>query len=157
MTKKEYKSVGIIIVAKDTNRFFMLHRVNYPIAWSALAGGMEGDENPIETIKREIKEEIGLNPDLVKDIKVVGTSNTMGHTHYVMVGLVDKEFVVPNLKKNENDDYGWFTDKNLPSPIHPGFLKSLEMIKPLLDLRESLKLGLKKLLNEQKHNKGRRT
>ena len=147
MAKKEYQSVGIIMVARDTNRFFMLHRVNYPVAWSALAGGMEGNEDPIETVKREIKEEIGLNPNLVKDIKVVGTSNTMGHTHYVMVGFVDNEFKVPRLQKEENDTYGWFTEENLPSPLHPGFLKSLEMIKPLLDLRENVKLNLKKLLN----------
>ena len=147
MAKKEYQSVGIIMVARDTNRFFMLHRVNYPVAWSALAGGMEGNEDPIETVKREIKEEIGLNPNLVKDIKVVGTSNTMGHTHYVMVGFVDNEFKVPRLQKEENDTYGWFTEENLPSPLHPGFLKSLEMIKPLLNLRESLKSELKKLLN----------
>ena len=131
MAKREYQSVGIIIVARDTNKFFMLHRVNYPISWSALAGGMEGNEDPIETVKREIKEEIGLNPDLVKNIKIVGTSNTMGHTHYVMVGFVDTEFKVPKLQKNENDDYGWFTEKILPSPLHPGFNKSLEMIKPL--------------------------
>ena len=135
------------MVAKDTNKFFMLHRVNYPISWSALAGGMEGEENPIETVKREIKEEIGLDPDLVKNIKIVGTSNIMGHTHYVMVGFVDTEFKVPKLQKNENDDYGWFTEKNLPSPLHPGFKKSLEMIKPLLDLREGLKIELNKLLN----------
>ena len=147
MAKKEYQSVGIIMVARDTNRFFMLHRVNYPVAWSALAGGMEGNEDPIETVKREIKEEIGLNANLVKDIKVVGTSNTMGHTHYVMVGFVDNEFKVPRLQKEENDTYGWFTEENLPSPLHPGFLKSLEMIKPLLDLRENVKLNLKKLLN----------
>lgn len=135
------------MVAKDTNKFFMLHRVNYPISWSALAGGMEGEENPIKTVKREIKEEIGLDPDLVKNIKIVGTSNTMGHTHYVMVGFVDTEFKVPKLQKNENDDYGWFTEKNLPSPLHPGFKKSLEMIKPLLYLRETLKIELNKLLN----------
>lgn len=145
---KEYKSVGIIIVALDTKRFFMLHRVNYPISWSALAGGMEGGEDPIETVRREIKEEIGLDPDLVKDIKVVGTSDAMGHTHYVMMGFVDTEFKVPKLQKNENDDYGWFTEENLPSPLHPGFKKSLEMIKPLLNLRENVKIELKKLLNE---------
>jgi 8-oxo-dGTP pyrophosphatase MutT (NUDIX family) len=144
---KKYQSVGIIIVARDSNKFFMLHRVNYPITWSALAGGMEDNEDPIETVKREIKEEIGLNPNKVKDIKIVGTSNAMGHTHYVMVGFVDTEFEVPKLQKDENDDYGWFTEETLPSPLHPGFRKSLEMIKPLLSLRENLKLELKKLLN----------
>jgi hypothetical protein len=88
-----------------------------------------------------------VNPNKVKDIKIVGTSNVMGHTHYVMVGFVDTEFEVPKLQKDENDDYGWFTEETLPSPLHPGFRKSLEMIKPLLSLRENLKLELKKLLN----------
>lgn len=147
MAKKEYQSVGILIVARDTNKFLMLHRVNYPAGtWSALAGGMEGNEDPIETVKREIKEEIGVDPSMIDGIKVVGTSNAMGHVHYVMVGFVDREFKVPNLKKDENDKYGWFGVKNLPSPLHPGFTKSLEMIKPLLDLRESIKEGFKLLL-----------
>lgn len=147
MGKKDYQSVGILIVARDTNKFLMLHRVNYPAGtWSALAGGMEEGEDPIQTVKREIKEEIGLEPSLVKDIRIVGTSHAMGHPHYVMVGFVDTEFKVPSLKKDENDKYGWFSVNNLPSPLHPGFLKSLEMIKPLLDLRESLKKGFNRLL-----------
>lgn len=147
MEKKKYQSVGILIVARDTNKILMLHRVNYPSGtWSALAGGMEDGEDPIETVKREIGEEIGLNPDMVKDIKIVGISRAMGHPHYVMVGFVDREFKVPNLKTDENDKYGWFSVDNLPSPLHPGFLKSLDMVKPLLNLRESLKKGFNKLL-----------
>jgi 8-oxo-dGTP pyrophosphatase MutT (NUDIX family) len=146
---KKYQSVGILIVARDTNRFLMLHRVNHPKGtWSALAGGMEGDEDPVETVKREIREEIGVDASMVDDIRVVGTSNAMGHTHYVMIGFVDREFKVPNLKKDENDKYGWFSYDKLPHPLHPGFLKSLEMIKPFLDLRESFKKGFNKLINE---------
>jgi NADH pyrophosphatase NudC (nudix superfamily) len=146
--RKEYQSVGIIIVAKDTNKFLMLHRVNYPITWSALAGGMEKGEDPIQTVKREIKEEIGVNPSMVKDIEIVGTSNAMGHTHYVMVGFVNKQFEIPNLQIEENDNYGWFTEENLPKPLHPGFIKSLNMIKPLLNLRENIKKVLNNFLNE---------
>ena len=104
---KEYQSVGILIIARDTNRFLMLHRVNPPKGtWSALAGGMEGSEDPVETVKREIREEIGVDASMVDGIKVVGTSNAMNHKHYVMVGFVDREFKVPNLKKDENDAYG---------------------------------------------------
>lgn len=147
MGNQDYSSVGILIVARDTNKFLMLHRVNPPAGtWSALAGGMEKGEDPIETVKREISEEIGLDPSLVEGIRIVGTSSAMGHLHYVMVGFVDKPFRVPKLKKDENDKYGWFTVDDLPSPLHPGFLKSLDMIKPLLNLKESLRKGLNRLL-----------
>lgn len=147
MGKRNYQSVGILIVARDTNKFLMLHRVNYPKGtWSALAGGMEEGEDPIETVKREINEEIGIDPSLVHDIKTVGISHAMGHPHYVMVGFVDKQFRVTNLKTDENDKYGWFSENNLPSPLHPGFLKSLDMIKPLLNLRENLKKKFNTLL-----------
>ncbi len=148
MLRKNYKSVGIIIIAKDTDRIFMLHRVNYPIAWSGLVGGMENNEKPLQTIRREIREEIGLNPKIVQDIRELGISNSMGHNHHVMVGFVDTEFKVPNLLIEENDDYGWFNENNLPSPLHPGFMKSLDMVKNFLNLKESLKINLKKLLDE---------
>lgn len=152
--KREYKSVGIIIISRDSDRIFMLHRVNRPITWSGLAGGMEKGETPVETIKREIKEEIGLDPNTIQNINVVGTSDTMGHTHYVTVGFVDTEFEVPNLLIEENDDYGWFDENNLPSPLHPGFMKSLNMVKNSLNLTENIiKIEVKKVLNEQKFNK----
>ncbi len=145
--RKEYRSVGIIIVAKDTNNFLMLHRVKHPISWSGLAGGMENNETTTQTIKREIQEEIGINPNIVKNIQEVGVSQKMGHIHHVMLGFVDNEFKVPNLQIEENDDYGWFNEKNLPKPLHPGFLQSLDIVKPYLNLRESI-LKYLKLLNE---------
>jgi hypothetical protein len=85
---------------------------------------------------------------MVYGIKVVGTSNAMKHLHYVMVGFVDREFKVPKLQKDENDKYGWFSADNLPSPLHPGFLNSLEMVKPFLNLREVFKREFNKLLTE---------
>ena len=138
------ESVGIIIIAKDTNRFFLLHRAKSPIVWSSLTGKMEEGEDPMQTIKREIKEEIGVNPIMIDGIKEVGIANK---THHVMVGYVDKEFKVPKLETSENDDYGWFDEETLPSPMHKRWLESFELIKPLLKLREGFKYNLNKLLN----------
>ena len=156
MMKNEYQSVGIIIIARDTNRFLVLHRTGDPKTWAALAGGMEDGENPLETIKREIMEEIGINPNMIDGIKEVGKTNTMGPNHYVMIGFVDREFDIPNLKLDENDDYGWFTDKTLPKPIHPGWDEAFQYVKPYLDLREYFKKGFNMLmrLEEQEDDLG---
>ena len=137
------ESVGIIIIAKDTDKMFLLHRSKKPIVWSSLSGKMDEGETPMETIKREIKEEIGLDPGKIKGIKELGVTKT---NHHVMVGFVDTEFVVPNLEVTENDDYGWFSQDEIPSPIHKRWGETFQLIKPYLNLRETIKRQLKRLL-----------
>jgi len=137
--EKKRESVGIIIISKNSNKFLLLHRVKNPKAWSTLAGKMEEGESPISTIKREIKEEIGIDPNIVKGIEELGVNGT----HHVMVGFVDKEFEITNLKLDENDDYGWFTEDTLPSPIHPKWNESFRLLKPVLKLVETFKKHLK--------------
>ena len=102
ITMKE--SVGIVIIAEDTKNFLLLHRVNKPVVWSTLTGKMDKKgETPLETVKREIWEEIGVNPSNIKNIQEVGVTN---NGHHIMVGFVDTKFKLPNLKKDENDAYG---------------------------------------------------
>jgi 8-oxo-dGTP pyrophosphatase MutT (NUDIX family) len=145
---KKYESVGIIIICKNTNKFLLLHRVNYPLTWSALAGGIEENENdPYKTIKREIFEEIRISPTMIDGIKKVGETNTMGHKHHVMVGFVDNEFDIPDLKLDENDDYGWYDINSIPKPIHPGFYESYRYVKPYIEMNEVIKNITNKLLN----------
>ena len=63
-----------------------------------------------------------------------------------MVGFVDTEFVVPDLEVEENDDYGWFSQDEIPSPIHKRWGETFQLIKPYLNLRETIKRQLKRLL-----------
>ena len=140
--KNKRKSVGIIILAKDTNKFLLLHRTKNPVAWSSLAGKMEEGETPKETIKREIQEEIGINPDILSDIEEVG----MIDSHHVMLGIVNKQFTISNLKKDENDAYGWFTEETLPSPLHYRWDETFKFIKPLIRLREVFMKNTKNLI-----------
>lgn len=140
--EKKRESVGIIIVSKDTNRFLLLHRVKKPVTWSTLAGKMEEGENPLESIKREIQEEIGVDPKTIKGIEELG----MTGTHHVMVGFVDSEFDIPNLKMDENDDYGWFSEETLPTPIHPRWNESFKLLRPVIKLREVFIKNFKHLI-----------
>lgn len=142
------RAVGIVIVARDTNKMLLLHRATNPIVWSVLSGKMEDhEEDPEVTLKREIQEEIRINPEMITGIKQLG-SNKFGKTlFHIFVGFVDTEFEIPNIKKDENDDYGWFTENDLPSPIHKRWPYTFQMIKPILDIRENFKKGFNNLLN----------
>jgi 8-oxo-dGTP pyrophosphatase MutT (NUDIX family) len=109
-------AVGIFIISKKTNNFLLLHRSKHPIVWSILTGKIDGDENPFETIKREIFEETGLTQ--VYNIKKIGEDTVSGRTFHLFVGYVDDDIDLPNLKVDENNNYGWFSEENLPTPIH---------------------------------------
>jgi 8-oxo-dGTP pyrophosphatase MutT (NUDIX family) len=130
------ESVGILIIAKDTNNFLLLHRVSKPIVWSILTGKMDKEgETPLETVKREISEEINLDPSEIKNIQKVGVVKDTKIFH-VFVGFVENEFN-PNLKIDENDDFGWYNQNNLPTPIHKRWNDTFQLVKPLLTLREN--------------------
>jgi 8-oxo-dGTP pyrophosphatase MutT (NUDIX family) len=100
-------------------------------------------ETPLETVKREIWEEIGVNPSNIKNIQEVGVTN---NGHHIMVGFVNTEFKIPNLKKDENDDYGWFNENNLPSPMHQKWPETFQYVKNFLNLKEEIR-KIKKLIN----------
>lgn len=140
--EKRKKSVGILILAKKTNRFLLLHRVKNPRAWSTLAGKMEEGEKPEETIKREMLEEIGISANILNHMEEVGKVGS----HHVMIGIVDDEFEITNLEKEENDDYGWFTENTLPTPIHPRWKETFSLLKPVIDLREVFIKNFKNLI-----------
>lgn len=61
--------VGIILV-NNHRQVFLAKRIGMP-AWQFPQGGMKTDETPEQTMFRELKEEIGLNPE---DVSVLGAS-----------------------------------------------------------------------------------
>tara|TARA_R110002153_G_C13330512_1_gene497965 strand:- start:5780 stop:6211 length:432 start_codon:yes stop_codon:yes gene_type:complete len=141
------ESVGILIIAKDTNNFLMLHRSKKPIVWSILTGKMDIEgETPLETVKREIQEEININPNFIDNIKKVGVTVDKKIFH-VFVGFVDREFK-PNLKLDENNSFGWFNENNLPKPIHKRWPKTFQLVKPLLSLKGVIMNKINTLIGE---------
>jgi len=56
--------VGIILV-NDNRQVFFAKRIGM-LAWQFPQGGMKEDETPEQTMYRELKEEVGLNPEDVQ-------------------------------------------------------------------------------------------
>jgi len=61
--------VGIILV-NDRRQVFFAKRIGMP-AWQFPQGGLQEDETPEQAMFRELKEEIGLNPE---DVQIVSST-----------------------------------------------------------------------------------
>ncbi|MFV8797329.1 NUDIX domain-containing protein, partial [Yersinia sp. LJYL362] len=61
MNYKRPESILAVIYAKNSGRVLMLQRRDDPDFWQSVTGSLEGDETPLETAQREVKEEVGID------------------------------------------------------------------------------------------------
>jgi 8-oxo-dGTP pyrophosphatase MutT (NUDIX family) len=122
------KAVGVLIIAEDSNKVLLLKRGFPPHKghWSLLSGGMEDGENKLETLKREIMEETQIDADEKLDLTFIRTENNNGKLYHYYGGLTSTE-IIPTLD-DENMDYGWYSEDDLPTPSYP---KTKEKIKEI--------------------------
>lgn len=113
----------------------------YTDTWATVGGRAELGETIIESLSREIQEEIGFLPIVRKTIPVdLFVSNDGKFEFHMFVCLVDKEFI-PNLN-SEHKGYAWSGIDNFPKPLHPALYNALKnnelksKIESVLDLLE---------------------
>lgn len=123
---KEIICSGALFYTLNTKRFLLLYRKNGKRnnQWGIVGGTNEYDETPWEGLKREIQEEIGTVPDIVKTIPletfVSSDSKFQFHTYLCLI----KDEFVPILNE-EHDGYAWVGDGNWPKPLHQGLRSTL--------------------------------
>ena len=127
------KAAGVLIMAEDSKKVLLLKRGWAPNKgnWSLLSGGMDEGEDKLECLKREIMEEIQIDADEKLDLTFIRTEEFSSHVFHYYEGRVKNEFT-PTLDE-ENEDYGWFSIDELPSPLYP---HTKEKIMKLLDINE---------------------
>lgn len=113
-------NTGILIQCTTSGRYFLLKRAAGPHqgTWALLSGKMEQGDDSLGAIKREIGEEIKIDPNSI-DIKFINkeTNQTSGTVFYYYRGYVEKEFEAT--LDHENLAYGWFSKDELPQPLFP--------------------------------------
>ncbi len=88
--------------------------------WEAPGGQIHFGETRIEAIKREIKEELGVE---IKIIRVLhATDEILKHDkqHWIpttFIAKIKKGHTPKIMEPKKCDEIGWFNLKNLPSPI----------------------------------------
>ena len=113
---------GCIFLSLNTGRILLQQRgskVKHPNTWGFFGGKSEPGERPSETLYREIIEEIGTLPNIIKVVPLNKfTSANKNFEYNSFVSVVQKEFI-PILNE-ESNGYAWVKIGNYPSPLHPG-------------------------------------
>lgn len=114
-------SSGVLIKCTTTNRILLLLRPKDAVnggTWNLLSGGIENGETVLNGIKREVNEELSIDPNII-EYKYVGKEEEPEKNmlfHYYE-GFTLSEFIP--ILDHENLDYGWFRKDNLPTPLFP--------------------------------------
>ena len=116
---------GALFYAKDTGRILLLQksRGKHQGTWGLVGGTNESNETPWEGLKREVQEEIGSIPHIIKAIPLetfVSNDNVFYFHTYLCV--INKEFI-PHLSL-EHSGYSWSTVDHAPRPLHQGLKNS---------------------------------
>ena len=90
-----------------------------PGMYSAIAGFVEAGESAEECLRREVREEAGVE---IQNIRYFGTQS-WPYPHSLMIGFIaDYHSGELSAQKDEIEDLGWFRFDRLPVRPHPGSL-----------------------------------
>lgn len=122
------KAAGALFLSRSTQRYLFLLRDDdtYSNTWGLVGGRVENNEQIIDCLHREIKEEIGNIETIVKIIPLdLYTSQDEKFEYHTFACVVENEFV-PMLN-HEHKGFCWTTLDGIPKPIHPALYNSIQL------------------------------
>jgi 8-oxo-dGTP pyrophosphatase MutT (NUDIX family) len=127
LTKPDKFAVGVLIKCTETGRVFLLLRNDKVPVWSVMSGGLDKGETQMECLKREMREELKVDPELVTYKYIHKEYNEADNLEfYYYEGLTKKEFI-PKLD-HENLKGEWFAKDEIPSPLFKGMKEKIAQI-----------------------------
>jgi 8-oxo-dGTP pyrophosphatase MutT (NUDIX family) len=116
---------GALFYAKSTRRFLMLQKSQGKHAgtWGLVGGTNLQHENPWQGLQREVQEEIGFAPAIIKTIPLeTFVSNDKVFNFHTYLCVIQDEFI-PVLS-DEHCAWAWSTIDYAPKPLHQGLRNS---------------------------------
>jgi 8-oxo-dGTP pyrophosphatase MutT (NUDIX family) len=136
------EGVGTFIYCASTQRYLFLLRNSskYSGTWGLAGGKIDANEQILESLYRELREE--LSYDFTND-KVIPiekfTSDNGNFSYHTFLIPVAEEFV-PNLNY-EHRGYCWVALEDHPKPLHPGVWRTVNF-KSVVDKIKTLEAVL---------------
>ena len=118
-------AVHLIIINNDCTKTLFQKRCKdkkiYPNYWDIAVGGhISTKEDSLTTVKRELKEELGLNPDEysfeeITKVKEILEFNDMCSKEFITTYLIKSDIDINQitLQKEEVSDVKWFTKEEV--------------------------------------------
>lgn len=116
---------GALFYAKSTKRFLLVQKAHgkHEGTWGLVGGTNIAGENPWQGLQREVIEEIGAIPKIIKTIPIeTFVSNDTVFNFHTFLCVIEDEFV-PVLS-NEHNGWAWVTIDRAPRPLHQGLRNS---------------------------------
>lgn len=116
---------GALFYSKETRRFLLLQKATgkHRGAWGLVGGTNVEGETAWQGLQREISEEIGSIPNILKTIPLeTFVSNDTVFNFHTYICIIEQEFV-PVLS-SEHCGWAWSTIENAPKPLHQGLRSS---------------------------------
>lgn len=127
------KCVGALIKAKATNRVLLVCRSSrsYNGQYCLVGGKIKYGESLVNGLCRELNEELGGMPDIIKITRLSEFMTDDKHFAFLSAVIVVENEFVPILNK-ESHGYVWSDIDYLPKPLHPS-IKEILKDKFLID------------------------
>lgn len=116
---------GALFYAKSTGRFLLLQKAHgkHQGTWGLVGGTNIQGETAWQGLQREINEEIGQQPTVLKTIPLeTFVSNDRVFNFHTYLCVIENEFI-PTLS-DEHCAWAWSTIDQAPRPLHQGLRSS---------------------------------
>jgi 8-oxo-dGTP pyrophosphatase MutT (NUDIX family) len=123
--KEQIVCSGALFYAKSTRRFLLLQKAEGKHAgtWGLVGGTNIEGESAWQGLQREVVEEIGQMPTVLKTIPLeTFVSNDTVFNFHTYLCVIDSEFT-PVLS-SEHNGWAWATIDHAPKPLHQGLRNS---------------------------------
>jgi 8-oxo-dGTP pyrophosphatase MutT (NUDIX family) len=125
MSSENIIASGAVFYAKSSKRILLLQKANGKNqgTWGLVGGTNLEGENPWQGLQREVVEEIGFIPTILKTIPLeTFVSNDKVFNFHTYLCVIDDEFIP--ILSDEHSGWSWSAFESPPKPLHQGLRNS---------------------------------